>query len=134
VRARRAPVLTVVFWMLLAYFMLPLAWLVVNSTKSNADVFTTFGLAFADAFSLFDNIGRLATYQDGIFFRWFANTILYAVVGAGGAAILAAMGGYAPAKFDFIGRRGVLATVLGPKAVPGQALPGPPAQPSRPEA
>ena len=121
-RARHSPVLTVVFWMLLAYFMLPLAWLVVNSTKSNADLFTTFGLAFADAFSLFDNIGMLATYQDGIFFRWFANTILYAVVGAGGAAILAAMGGYALAKFDFIGRRGVLATVLGATAVPGTAL------------
>ena len=121
-RGRRSPVLTIVFWMLLAYFMLPLAWLVVNSTKSNDQLFTTFGLSFADTFSLFENIGTLATYQDGIFFRWFGNTILYAVVGAGGAAIIAAMGGYALAKFDFHGRRGVLATVLGATAVPGTAL------------
>lgn len=121
-RGKRSPVLTVVFWMLLAYFMLPLAWLVVNSTKSNDQLFTTFGLSFADSFSLFDNIAKLATYQDGIFFRWFGNTILYAVVGAGGAAIIAAMGGYALAKFDFHGRRGILAAVLGATAVPGTAL------------
>lgn len=119
---RRSPVLTIVFWMLLAYFMLPLAWLVVNSTKTNSDLFATFGLAFSDTFALFENIGNLATYQDGIFFRWFGNTILYAVVGAGGAAIIAAMGGYALAKFDFFGRRGTLAAVLGATAVPGTAL------------
>lgn len=121
-RGRPSPVLTIVFWMLLAYFMLPLAWLVVNSTKSNSDLFATFGLAFSDSFALFDNIARLTTYQDGIFFRWFGNTILYAVVGAGGAALIAAMAGYALAKFDFFGRRGVLATVLGATAVPGTAL------------
>ncbi len=73
---RRSPVLTIVFWTLLAYFMLPLAWFVVNATKSNCDLFVSFGLAFADTFAFFDNIGQLATYQDGIFFRWFANTIL----------------------------------------------------------
>ena len=38
-RVRKSPVLTVVFWMLLAYFMLPLAWLVVNATKSNSEFF-----------------------------------------------------------------------------------------------
>ncbi|CAN5346345.1 carbohydrate ABC transporter permease [soil metagenome] len=119
---RPSVVLTVVFWALLAYFLLPLAWLVVNSTKSNSDLFATFGLAFSGKFALFDNIAQLATYQDGIFFRWFGNTILYAVVGAGGAAIICAMGGYALAKFDFHGRRGVLATILGATAVPGTAL------------
>lgn len=119
---RRSPVLTVVFWMLLAYFMLPLLWLVVNATKSNTELFTTFGLALPQQFALGDNIARLATYQDGIFFRWFGNTILYAVVGAGGAALIAALGGYALAKYDFRGRRAVLASVLGATAVPGTAL------------
>lgn len=121
-RGRRSPVLTVIFWALLAYFMLPILWLVVNSTKSNADLFTTFGLALPANFALFDNIAQLATYQDGIFFRWFGNTIFYAVVGAGGAALIAAMGGYALAKFDFHGRRGIIASILGAAAVPGTAL------------
>ena len=121
-RGRSSTDLTIMFWMLLAYFMLPLAWLVVNSTKTNPDLFATFGLAFADTFALFDNIARLTTYQDGIFFRWFGNSILYSVVGAGLAAVFAAMGGYVLAKFDFYGRRGVLAMVLGATAVPGTAL------------
>ncbi|MDO7880632.1 carbohydrate ABC transporter permease [Salinibacterium soli] len=121
-RIRKSPVLTILFWMLLAYFMLPLVWLLVNSTKSNEELFTTFGLAFPNTFAFFDNVAQLATYQDGIFFRWFGNTILYAVVGAGGAALIAAMGGYALAKFDFFGKRGVVASILGATAVPGTAL------------
>ena len=44
------------------------------------------------------------------------------MVGAGGAALIAAMGGYALAKYDFRGRRAVLAIVLGATAVPGTAL------------
>ncbi|MDR0416489.1 MAG: carbohydrate ABC transporter permease [Propionibacteriaceae bacterium] len=119
---RRSPVLTILVWTLVAYFMLPLAWLLVNSTKNNADLFATFGLSFADQFSLFDNIRHLATYQGGIYFRWFANTVLYAVVGAGGGTLVCALGGYALAKFRFPGRRGVLAAILGATAVPGTAL------------
>lgn len=121
-RPRKSPVLTIILWMLLAYFMLPLCWLAVNATKSNVDLFGTFGLAFAPNFALFDNIAQLFAFQGGIYLRWFANTILYAVVGAGGAALIAAMGGYALAKFDFHGRKAVLAIVLGATAVPGTAL------------
>jgi multiple sugar transport system permease protein len=121
-RPRKSPVLTIILWMLLAYFMLPLCWLAVNATKSNVDLFGTFGLAFAPSFALLDNIGQLFAFQGGIYLRWFANTILYAVVGAGGAALIAAMGGYALAKFDFHGRKTVLAIVLGATAVPGTAL------------
>ena len=121
-RPRKSPVLTIILWMLLAYFMLPLCWLLVNATKSNVDLFGTFGLAFAPSFALFDNIGQLFAFQDGIYLRWFANTVLYAVVGAGGAALISAMGGYALAKFDFHGRKAVLAIVLGATAVPGTAL------------
>lgn len=121
-RARPSLALSVIWWLLLAYFMIPLAWLITNSTKSNADLFTTFGLSFASNFSLFDNIAALMSYQNGIFFRWFGNTIIYAVVGAGGAAVIAAMGGYALAKFSFSGRRALLAVILGATAIPGTAL------------
>ena len=62
------------------------------------------------------------TYQDGIFGRWFLNTILYVVVGAGGATLLAIMGGYALAKFRFPGRKAVFAVIIGSISVPGTAL------------
>jgi multiple sugar transport system permease protein len=107
---------------LLAYFLLPLAWLVINSTKSTTGLFGSFGLWFADDFHLFENVRETLTYQGGIYGRWFLNTVLYAVAGAGGAALLAALGGYGVAKFDFPGRRILLAGVLGAVMVPATAL------------
>jgi multiple sugar transport system permease protein len=121
-RRRRSVVLTAMLLGLLAYFFLPLAWLVINSTKSTTGLFESFGLWFASDFHLFENIRDTLTYDDGIYGRWFLNTVLYAVVGAGGAALLAALGGYGVAKFDFPGRRLLLAGVLGAVMVPVTAL------------
>ncbi|WP_270201912.1 carbohydrate ABC transporter permease, partial [Bifidobacterium pseudocatenulatum] len=73
-------------------------------------------------FALWDNIKTVFTYQDGIFGRWFLNTVLYVVVGAGGATLLAIMGGYALAKFRFPGRKVVFAVIIGAISVPGIAL------------
>jgi multiple sugar transport system permease protein len=115
-------ILTLILLGLLAYFFLPLAWLVINSTKSTTGLFESFGLWFASDFHLFENVGETLTYQGGIYGRWFLNTVLYAVVGAGGAALLAALGGYGVAKFDFPGRRLLLAGVLGAVMVPVTAL------------
>ncbi|WP_030558758.1 carbohydrate ABC transporter permease, partial [Streptomyces exfoliatus] len=67
-------------------------------------------------------ISQTLTYDDGIFVRWFLNTLLYVVVGAGGATFLAVLGGYGLAKFDFTGKRAVFATVIGAVAVPATAL------------
>jgi multiple sugar transport system permease protein len=121
-RNKRSVILTVMLLGLLAYFLLPLLWLVINSTKSTTGLFNSFGLWFASDFHLFENVRDTLTYQDGIYGRWFLNTVLYAVVGAGGAALLAALGGYGVAKFDFPGRRLLLAIVLGAVMVPVTAL------------
>ena len=69
-----------------------------------------------------DNIHQILTYDDGIFVRWLGNTLLYVVAGAGGATVLATLAGYGLAKYDFPGKRGVFAVVLGAVAVPGTAL------------
>jgi multiple sugar transport system permease protein len=121
-RDKRSVILTVTLLGLLAYFLLPLVWLVINATKSTTGLFNSFGLWFASDFHLFENVRDTLTYQGGIYGRWFLNTVLYAVVGAGGAALLAALGGYGVAKFDFPGRRLLLAIVLGAVMVPVTAL------------
>jgi multiple sugar transport system permease protein len=102
--------------------VLPLFWLVVNSTKTQAALFGTFGLWFGGKFALWSNIHQVFTYDNGIFARWFANTVLYVVAGAGGATLLATLAGYGMAKYDFPGKRVVFAVVLGAVAVPGTAL------------
>jgi multiple sugar transport system permease protein len=119
---KRSVTLTVVTGVMLVYTLLPLIWLAISATKTQEDLLGTFGLWFSGDFALFDNIGRTFAYKDGIFGRWLLNTLLYVVVGAGGATMLAALAGYGLAKFDFVGRRAVFAVILGGIAIPGTAL------------
>lgn len=119
---RRSLTLTLVTGVFAVYCLFPFAYLIINATKTQPDFTSTFGLWFGRTFALWDNIVTVFTYEDGIFGRWLLNTLLYVVVGAGGATILAIMGGYALAKFTFPGRKAVFAVVLGSISVPGIAL------------
>src|ERR1700752_1573792 len=64
------------------YFLLPFFWLVISATKSQADLFGTFGLWFAPNFNLLSNLQDVFSYNNGIFGRWLLNTLLYAGVGS----------------------------------------------------
>ncbi|MFK3979039.1 carbohydrate ABC transporter permease [Micromonospora sp. NPDC050397] len=121
-RPRRSILLTALTAIVLVYSLIPLVWLVINATKTQDGLFTSFGLWFDGDFALWDNLRDTLTYDNGIFLRWLGNTLLYVVVGAGGATFLAVLGGYGLAKYDFPGKRGVFATVIGAVAVPGTAL------------
>ncbi|MFE5398315.1 carbohydrate ABC transporter permease [Streptomyces sp. NPDC056568] len=119
---RRSVLLTVLTGLVLLYSLVPLVWLAISATKTQEGLSRSFGLWFDSDFALWENIGATFTYDDGVFTRWLLNTLLYVVLGAGGATLLAVLGGYALAKFDFPGRRAVFAVVIGAVAVPGTAL------------
>jgi multiple sugar transport system permease protein len=122
-RDRKSITLTVLTAIVVIYSLLPLFWLVVNATKSQESLYNSFGLWFKSGeFNLFQNIANTFTYNDGIFLRWFLNTLLYVVVGAGGATFLAVLAGFGLAKYVFPGKRGVFAIIIGAVAVPGTAL------------
>ncbi|WP_238005985.1 carbohydrate ABC transporter permease [Dactylosporangium sp. AC04546] len=121
-RRRRSLTLTALTGLMLVYTLLPLAWLLINATKTQDGLFRSFGLWFDRDFALFGNVADTFTYDDGVFTRWLLNTLLYVIVGAGGATLLAALAGYGLAKFDFLGKRAVFALVIGAVAVPGTAL------------
>jgi multiple sugar transport system permease protein len=122
-RQARSTTLTLLTSLVAIYSLVPLVWLVINATKTPEGLLSSFGLWFDDGkFALFDNIKQTFTYDDGAFVRWLGNTVLYVVAGAGGATLLATLGGYGLAKFDFVGKRAVFATVIGAVAVPGTAL------------
>ena len=105
---RRSTLLTVLCAVFAVYCLFPFVYLLINATKTQADFTSTFGLGFGKTFALFDNIATVFSYQDGIFARWLFNTILYVVVGAGGATLLAIMGGYASGEVPLPGpQRGV---------------------------
>jgi multiple sugar transport system permease protein len=121
-RPRKSKTLTAVMTLGLIYSLLPLFWLLVNATKTQPALFSTQGLWFGGHFALIDNIRATLSYNGGAFVRWFGNTLLYVVAGAGGATVLATLGGYGLAKFTFPGKRVVFAIVLGAAAVPSTAL------------
>jgi multiple sugar transport system permease protein len=121
-RPRKSPLLTGVMVLFLVYTLVPLAWLIISATKTQDDLVSTSGWQLGDTFALFSNVRDTLTFRDGIFLRWVGNTVLYVVLGAGGATALATAAGYGLAKYRFRGRRTVFAIVLGSIAVPGTAL------------
>jgi len=104
------------------YFLIPIWWLIIATSKSRENLTTTNGLWFASPFRFFSNIGDVLTYQDGIYLRWLANSIVYAGLGALGGTIFAGMAGYALAKYVFPGREAVFNTILAGVLVPATAL------------
>ncbi|VXB44969.1 L-arabinose transport system permease protein AraQ [Microbacterium sp. 8M] len=121
-RTRSSKLLLLVMVLYALYTLVPLVWLLISATKTQAGLFGSFGLWFSNDFAFFDNLAQTLSYRDGIFLRWLGNTLLYVVLGAGGATLLATLAGYGLAKYRFPGRRAVFAVVLGAVAVPGTAL------------
>jgi multiple sugar transport system permease protein len=119
---RRSTTLTIAMLAVLAYFLLPLFWLLVASTKSTQDLFNSFGLWFSHAPQLLANVRATFTQDDGVFGRWLLNTVMYAGVSALGAALLAAAAGYGFAKYRFRGHGAAFNLVLGAIMIPTTAL------------
>jgi multiple sugar transport system permease protein len=121
-RPRRSTPLTIAMLAVLAYFLIPLFWLAVSSTKSTEDLFNTFGLWFSHAPQFLTNVRATFSAQDGVFIRWLLNTVFYAGVSSIGAAFLAAFAGYGFAKYRFRGHKTGFNLVVGTIMVPTTAL------------
>ncbi|WP_082043752.1 carbohydrate ABC transporter permease [Mobilicoccus massiliensis] len=119
--AARTILVTGVLVVVAVYFLLPVYWLFVSSTKDHESLFSSNGFWFADSFHLVDNIRHVFSASGGIYLRWALNSLLYAGVGALVATYLAAAAGYALAKFEFAGRNLILLFVLSGVLVPGTA-------------
>ncbi|MCI2956152.1 carbohydrate ABC transporter permease [Agromyces atrinae] len=103
------------------YFLVPIWWLFVSATKDRGQFLTTPSLWFAD-WNLWNNIGDLINYGDGVYLRWLINSLGYAGIGALLATIVAGMCGYALAKYRFPGRELFFNVILGGVLVPATAL------------
>ncbi|GAA2044069.1 carbohydrate ABC transporter permease [Agromyces tropicus] len=112
-----------VFLVILAiYFLVPIWWLFVASTKSTSGLFSSPAFWFDDPAQFFANVQGLFTHQGGIYWRWLGNSFLYAFVGGSGATVLAILAGYGFAKYRFRGRGAVFGVILGSIMVPLTAL------------
>jgi len=116
--------LTALAFLFAIFTLIPIAWIIINSTKTQANIFQTFGFWFASPFQFFHTFGLLFQNVDGYgtFIQWFGNTALYAVLGGGGATVLAAFAGYGLARFRFRGSRLAFYVIIGALLVPITAL------------
>lgn len=110
--------------MLLAifYFVVPIIWVIVNSTKSNEQLFSTFSLWFPDDLNFVSNIKSMMTQDGSIFVTWLKNTVIYSTSSAIGATSVSAAAGYALARFSFRGKSIVEASILSLVMVPATVL------------
>jgi multiple sugar transport system permease protein len=117
-RRVNAGVTYVVMSVFLAYFLIPLIWLVISSTKTNAGLFSSFGLWFDKSFNLLQNLKDVFAYDNGHFALWIRNTLVYAVIASLGSSIIATLAGYAFAMYRFKGRNVLFGIVLASTFIP----------------
>jgi multiple sugar transport system permease protein len=97
---------------------MPLLWLILASTKTNAGLFSTFGFWFGKDVNLFQNLKDLFAYDNGNFVLWMGNTALYAVTASLGSTLVSALAGYAFAQYQFPGRNILFGFVLASIFIP----------------
>lgn len=103
------------------YFLVPVYWLVVASTKSTGDLFSTPGFWFAE-FNLWENLVALTDQANGIFWRWMLNSLFYSGLGSVLMTFISVISGYALAVYRFRGRIVILAAAMGSMLVPQTVL------------
>jgi multiple sugar transport system permease protein len=106
----------------LLYCLVPAVWIITAMSKDIGQLFLTFGLWFASPPHFFENLAGLFASQDGIFLRWFCNSLLYAGSIAFGSTLICAMGGYAFSKYDFPYKQILFNFIIGTIMVPSTAL------------
>jgi multiple sugar transport system permease protein len=101
------------------YCVLPVLWILIASTKTNNELFSTppFVPSFHGGFV--SNMRALFAYNHGIFGRWALNSVIYAVGGSALSTIVCGCAGYALGKYRFLGSvwlfRIIVAAVLLPQ-------------------
>ena len=102
--SRFAKIVTwVVLVAVLVYFLFPIYWLIISSTKTNADLGDSNGLWFAHNAAA-ENYQKLMGTTNGHFWRWVANSVLYSTAAGAIGTLVSVMAGYGMAKFKFFGR------------------------------
>ncbi|MFF5801284.1 carbohydrate ABC transporter permease [Streptomyces albogriseolus] len=109
-RRRIALIPTVTLLLGSVYCLLPVMWVVIASTKSGRELFSTFtfwpGTGFAE------NLTDLNSYREGVYWQWMANSAVYAGLGALLSTCVSAVSGYALATYRFRGRETVFGILL----------------------
>lgn len=121
-QATFSTVFLVVMVLLAAYFLLPLLWLLVSTTKSTAVLFNSPMFLPASLETFLKNIRDLSGTNHAVYWRWYVNSIIYSTVTATLSTFVSALAGYALAKYRFRLRGATWFSVLLALLLPGATL------------
>ena len=107
-------------WLLALAFLLPFAWMLSTSLKTNAEAFTVPMQWIPDPLR-WDAFAEVLT-GEGSILPAFANSVLVATVRVLGEVFTATMAGYAFARLHFRGRDKVFLAYLATSIIPAQLL------------
>ncbi len=97
--------------LLAMYFILPLFWLLVSTTKSTDQLFNSPMFAPTSLSGLVTNLRELGQREGGAYWRWYLNSIIYSTLTAGLGTFISALAGYALSKYQF-GLRGAVSFMV----------------------
>ncbi|CAL9371149.1 L-arabinose transport system permease protein AraQ [Streptomyces sp. enrichment culture] len=109
-RRRTALVPTLTLLLGALYCLLPVVWVIIASTKSGRELFSTFTFWPGTGFT--GNLSDLSAYRDGVYWQWMGNSALYAGLGALLSTCVSAVSGYALATYRFRGRETLFNVLL----------------------
>ncbi|MCU1401822.1 MAG: binding-protein-dependent transport system inner rane component [Microbacteriaceae bacterium] len=100
------------------YCVLPVLWILIASTKTNDQLFST--ATFLPSFTggFWTNMQALFTYNHGIFGQWALNSVIYAVGGGVLSTIVAGAAGYALGKYRFFGSKWIFRLIVAAVLLP----------------
>jgi multiple sugar transport system permease protein len=107
-------IIILTFFMLIIamYFLFPLYWLAIASTKIKSQLFTTSAFWFTEPFLLIENLKTLSVFEEYSYWRWYLNSAIIASASAIIGTLISALSGYALAKYTFRGSNLVFLAIL----------------------
>jgi multiple sugar transport system permease protein len=120
-RFRRRPVSLVPTLILIVgalYCVLPVLWILIASTKTNDELFSTppFVPQFHGGF--LSNMQALFGFNHGVFGQWALNSVIYAIGGGVLSTIVAGAAGYALGKYRFVGSKWIFRIIVAAVLLP----------------
>lgn len=129
-RPRRQPLpaqtasylLAVLLAAFVVFFILPVVWLLLAATKTDAQLVHGNPLAFGSWHALRQNWDALTRFQSGAILLWLRNSTVQAFLALAITLVTGIPAGYAMAMMDFRGRRVLLVTTLVVMLMPATTL------------
>lgn len=112
----------VILWGFALFCVVPILWLFLAPTKTNAQLRDDFPLSFGSLQTIGAAWNDLFEFSDGIIVQWTINSLVYVAAGMFGAIATSLLAGYALAILPFPGRKAVLWATVIAMVMPGIAL------------